>query len=203
MSPDTAKFYTFRMASDASPLEREHPTFVQELSTYVNESLPVGSKDEYLAFIAGITDIIGRHKEELDCATPLFDKEIQPIGTNELTIKTPWGGVSFKEVSVTGDHVEKLLVVRQATDPSGVLGFEYHHLKDEKLEVKEGLAIFISSDHTAEGWKEGNVTLTFARPGDTCTLHPESEHGVIALTNLVLLETSTCHLDASDLLFVF
>jgi hypothetical protein len=32
------------------------------------------------------------------------------------------------------------------------------------------------------------MTLTFAGPGDTCTLHPGNRHGIIAITNAVILE---------------
>ena len=198
-----AEVYTFRMAPDESELKKKYPDFVDELTSYVNASQPIGDKGTYLAFIQGITDIIGRHAKALTVPTPLYDKKLERIGKNELTFPTPWGGVAFKEVSVKNNHVEKFLVVEQAVKPSGVLGFEYHHKKDEKLQIMEGYAIFLSSDQTPEGLEQGHVTLMFAGPGSTCQLHPETKHGVIALTNLIILETSTCDLDREDLLFVF
>ncbi len=200
--PDT-EYYIFRMAPDGPDLKKIHPDFVDEFTRFVNASQPIGDREAYLTFIQGVTDIVARHAKELSIPTPLYDKELERIGNNELTFATPWGGVAFKEVSVKGNHVEKYLVVEQAVKPTDVLGFEYHHKKNERLRVEEGYAIFISSDLTPEGMEQGRVTLTFAGPGSTCELHPETKHGVIALTNLVLLETSTCDLDREDLLFVF
>lgn len=194
--------YSFRMNPGDPGLKQSHPGFVGELTAFVNGSAVVDSKERYLSLIGGITDIIAKYANELTMPTPLYDKELERIGKNELTFKTPWGGVAFKEVSVTNNHVEKLLVVEQARKPSGVLGFEYHHKKDEKLEIEEGYAIFISTGQPSETGEE-TVTLTFAQKGDTAVLHPGIKHGVIALTNLVIRETSTCDLDIEDLLFVF
>ncbi len=59
-------------------------------------------------------------------------------------------------------------------------------MKDEHLTVEEGYVLFVSSE--PEAWEQGNVTLTFAGPGDTCTLHPGNKHGIIAITNALVLE---------------
>lgn len=198
MSPET-RGYHFRIHESPSPLARKFPSFVRDLTLYVSDADPVTSKQTYRKFLRGITDLIQKHRRELATRTPLYEKERKPIGHNELTFATPWGGVSFKEVSVKKDHVEKLLIVEQAKNPDGVLGFEYHKLKDEHLEILEGYAVFIASHpiHTR------SVILTLAKPHDTVSLPPGVRHGVIPLTNLVIKETSTCDLDASDLLFVF
>src|SRR5436190_195373 len=102
-----ASEFTFRMNDQESPLAQKYPGFVGELTTYVNASAAVTNNDQYSAFLKGVTDLVVKHKKELTQATPMFDKEIRPVGSNELTIKTPWGGVSFKEVSVAKNHVEK------------------------------------------------------------------------------------------------
>ena len=195
--------YIFRIDPEEHQFKKTHPVFVDKLTQFINASKPIACKEDYVAFVGGITDIITQHARELAVSTPLYDKELERIGKNELTFATPWGGVAFKEVSIKRNHVEKYLVVEQAVKPTDVLGFEYHHKKDERLRVEEGYAIFIASDLSPEGLTQGRVTMMFAGQGSTCELHPETKHGVIALTNLVLLETSTCDLDREDLLFVF
>jgi hypothetical protein len=52
-----------------------------------------------------------------------------------------------------------------------------------------------------KGFIKGVVTLTLGKKGDTVTLHPGDEHGIIALTNCVIEEESTNYL--TDLTYIF
>jgi hypothetical protein len=189
--------YTFRMGAEQKTFTDVPATFMSELTAFVNSSPAIQDKTAYTQFCVGVTEIIAKHSSELSADTPIFDQRLTRIGRHEQTIHTDWGGVSFVEASESNDHVEKYLIVKQAVQPNWVLGFEYHNRKVEKLEVKEGYAIFMKSDEA------GNVSLTLAGPGDTCELPPPTPHGVIALTNTAILETSNYQLDADDLLFIF
>lgn len=171
--------------------------FVNEMTALVNYSEPVDNDETYTDFLGGITEIIKKYASQLTAETPIYHQRLPRIGHHEQTIATDWGGVFFREASEANDHVEKYLIVKQATDPSGVLGFEYHKKKVEKLRVEEGYALLMKADTS------GNVSLTFAGPGDTCELQPPTGHGIIPLTNTTILETSNYELDADDLLFIF
>jgi len=82
-----------------------------------------------------------------------------------------------------------------------ILSFEIHEEKYEKLKVLEGIVIMLYSNHKNPDWKEGKVSATISASGDTGDLSPFDEHGMIALTDCVVEETSTNHLD--DLIFIF
>lgn len=189
--------HSFRINSESivpSILPRQ---FVDEITIFVDSSKSVDNNETYTDFLGGITEIIKKYASELTADTPIFHQRLARIGRHEQTIATDWGGVFFLEASEAKDHVEKYLIVKQATDPFGVLGFEYHKKKVEKLQIEEGYALLMKADDS------GNVSLTFAGPGDTCELPPPTAHGIIPLTNTTILETSNYELDAADLLFVF
>ena len=178
------------MATDAkkTDIETHHPNFATEITTYINESLPIDSKKAYIEFLKSVTGIIGKHKNELVIPNPRFDEEMNLLENDELNLVIPaWGGVAPQKVDKKKGIREKYLIVLQATSPSGVLGDpEYHRLKDEHLVIEEGYVLLIGSK--SADWDKGNVTLTFAGPGDTCTLHPGNRHGIIAITNALILE---------------
>jgi hypothetical protein len=188
MAAETAK--TFRMAGDAikTQVELAHPGFATEITAFINDSLPINGKQEYTAFLAGVTAIIAEHSAELTVPNPLFERQMKLLENDELNLViSDWGGVMPQFVDMANERREKYLVIRQAVRPSGVLGDpEFHKLKDEHLEVKEGFVILVGAEPDA--WEAGDVTLRFAGPGDTCTLHPGNRHGIIALTNAVILE---------------
>lgn len=155
------------------------------------------SQEEYARIVSGMLSLIREHPMSID-GTELHSKEIGPIQKGvALTEKTLWGGVSLKNVDVAKDFIRKLLVVNGL----GVLGFEYHDLKLEKLKVLEGYPLVIFSNHSSKGWKEGKLSWKISAPGDRFTFLPSDEHGIIALTNSVIEETSTNHLD--DLRFIY
>jgi hypothetical protein len=190
--------YTFRINHEQSIPAALPRQFVAELTEKVNSSKPVDSDITYSKFMAGIAEVIQKYSSQLTADTPTYDKRLPRIGRHEQTISVPaWGGVFFRDASEPRDYVEKYLIVKQASDQFGVLGFEYHNRKIEKLKVEEGYAMFIKSD------EQDNVSLTFAGPGDTCELNPPTAHGIVPLTNTAVLETSNYELDADDLIYIF
>lgn len=189
--------FRFRINTEVAAPSALPKEFVNEIIGYVNSSVEVKSDETYTAFLGGITEFIKKYALQLTTETPIYDQRLPRIGRHEQTIKTGWGGVFFREASEANDHVEKYLIVKQAIDPSGVLGFEYHEKKIEKLRVEEGYALLMKAN------SPGNVSLTFAGPGDTCELQPPIAHGVIPLTNTTILEISNYELDADDLKFIF
>lgn len=200
MSPEVQHPYTFRMHEGESVFAKAYPEIAAEISAYVDASLPISDDDAYNAFVHGITDIIANHASELAIPTATFEKEMGPIQRqSEITKAVPWGGVSFQHVNVPENYIQKLLVIQQR----GILGFELHHKKHEALEVLDGYALIFASSHDMPGWQRGQVKLTFAGVGDSFVLPPEDEHGMIALTNCIVQETSDNELEAADLIFVF
>lgn len=154
------------------------------------------SQKRYASLIKGSLSLV--RKRNAKGAYPLFKKEIKPILKNlTLTEKTPWGGVSLKRVDVYKDYIQKLLVVRRF----GVLGFEYHKQKHEKLRILEGKCLVFYSNHRAKDWRKGKVSWKIGTKGDRFEFFPLDEHGMIALTDSVIEETSTNHLD--DLTYIY
>jgi mannose-6-phosphate isomerase-like protein (cupin superfamily) len=154
------------------------------------------TRTEYLTLMNKLASIA--KKSKINKTSPIYSREISPIKNGKpLTEKTNWGGVALKNVDVENDFVRKLLVVGKY----GRLGFEYHNVKHEHLTVLEGMCIVLYSNHKRSGWKKGGVTAKVASKGDKFDFLPGDEHGILALTNCVIEERSTNHLD--DLVFVF
>lgn len=112
-------------------------------------------------------------------------------GDNIIT--TPWGGV----VVELNDHpnVEKYLVVKSGAH----LAFEKHELKEEHLEVREGLGLLIYRKPDDVG-----LSVKFLESGVTCSFNPGQEHCIIALENLVVYERSTDPKGMDkDLIFIY
>ncbi len=189
--------YSFRISPE-QPVPPAMPReFVAEVTGFINSSKPVDSDQTYTDFLEGLTEIIGRYASQLTADTPIYQERLPRIGHHEQTIATGWGGVFFREASEANDHVEKYLIVKQATDPFWVLGFEYHKKKIENLRIEEGQVLLMKANDS------GSVSLTFAGPGESSEFNPPTAHGVIPLTNCTILETSNYELDAVDLLFIF
>lgn len=167
------------------------------LKSHLGSFKSIDNEKEYNLLLASIINLIKQNKSDSQ-KSPLLEKEIGPIQNSKpLTEKTPWGGVALKKVDVEKDYIRKLLVIKQF----GILGFEIHKYKVEKLRVLEGECLFIYSNHKAKVWKSGNVFIKHVIPGDRLVLLPGDEHGMIALTDCIVEETSTNHLD--DLIFLF
>jgi hypothetical protein len=155
------------------------------------------SEREYREVMKRLISVV-RNQKQTSKGSPLHSTEIAPIRRGKpLTERTHWGGVSMKEVDVENDYIRKLLVVNRL----GVLGFEYHRMKQENLRVLEGSCLVVYSNHNAPEWKRGRLSWKIAAPGDRFQFLPYDEHGILALTNCVIEETSTNHLD--DLVFVY
>jgi len=189
--------YKFRINAETPIPARLPQQFTDEIARFVDSSKPADSDETYTDFLTGITEIIKNYALQLTADTPIFQQRLARIGRHEQTIATNWGGVFFREASEAKNHVEKYLIVKQAIDPSGVLGFEYHKRKKEKLQIEEGYVLLMQVD------TPGSIALTYAGQGKTCELQPPVGHGIIPLTNATILETSNYELDADDLLFIF
>jgi hypothetical protein len=71
----------------------------------------------------------------------LFAKELKEA-TRQYPLRAYYMGRStFKQVDVEKDYIKKLLVIKQY----GILGFEVHKQKLEKLRVLEGICLLIAS----------------------------------------------------------
>lgn len=173
--------------------------FLQNGEKMISEQDPIADVETYNSFIANLVSMMkAAQVKNASLPSPLFDQEIGPIHAKKpLTEPVIWGGVVLKKVDVEKDFIQKLLVV----DQWGILGFEIHEKKLENLRVLEGLCLVLCSNHAAAGYQDGHVTVQLASIDDTFCFEPNDEHGVIALTNCVIEETSTNHLD--DLVYIF
>lgn len=156
------------------------------------------SNKEYSAVVKEITSFIKDIRVSSSVKYPFYEKEIVGIlKESPLTEKIEWGGVTLKKVDVEKDYIKKLLVIGK----NGVLGFEIHRLKHERLKILEGVCLVWYSNHNASDWEKGKVAVKIAIPGDRFEFLPNDEHGIITITKCVIEETSTNHLD--DLVCIF
>ena len=155
------------------------------------------SKSDYQEFLENIIKALKQTSRKTK-KTSIFPKEIIPIENNKpLTEKTSWGGACLKNVDVEKDFIRKLLVIRK----HGILGFEIHRKKLEKLQILGGECFVLYSNHKSKNWQKGKISLTYAAPNDRFEFSPMDEHGIVAITDCVIEETSTNHLD--DLTYIF
>lgn len=160
--------------------------FLQKLHELLANTKPIANETAYNHLLQHIITLAKTYPEN-KTQGPLFQKEIkEAIRPYPLSEPTVWGGVVLKHIDVEKNSIRKLLIIKQY----GILGFERHKKKIEKLNVLEGACILITAH-----------SLTLATIGDKITLHPGDEHGIIALTNCVIEEKSTNHLD--DLTYIF
>ncbi|KKR50188.1 MAG: hypothetical protein UU81_C0013G0010 [Microgenomates group bacterium GW2011_GWC1_41_8] len=171
--------------------------FAKELYSYIEKKPSFYDQATYDIFIGTLHAMI-RDFRNTSHDNSLFEKELFDINRNApLAKSTEWGGITYKYVDVERNKIKKMLVVKKG----GTLGFEYHDFKRESLEVKEGVCIYLGSVHKSKGWSQGKITLNIAVPGDSTDLAPYDEHGLLAVTNCVVLESSTYHLE--DLKYIF
>lgn len=183
--------YTFRLTT------RPSVPFLKALKTLLENTGAIRSEQAYnhlLTQIIRLAKAYPMHKTQ----GSLFAKELKEGTRNyPLSEPTPWGGVALKQINVDKDFVRKLLVIKQY----GILGFEIHKQKLEKLKILEGVCLFIASGHEKKGFTKGIVSIALGRKDDKVILRPGDEHGIIALTNCVIEEVSTNHL--TDLVYIF
>ncbi len=179
-------------------LSQNNGQVLKELTNYINKSKHISTTSQYNNTIKKIVSIVKNIKILPSLKFSLYNKEIVSISKSApLTEKTAWGGVSLKNVDVEKDYIRKFLVIAK----HGVLGFEIHKLKHERLKILEGVSIVLYSNHGSRNWKQGKITVKLGVPGDKFKFLPNDEHGIIALTNSVIEEKSTNHLD--DLVYIF
>lgn len=171
-------------------------TNIKELKKELS-GLQIKNTAEYNLILRKIITIMKRYK--LPKVNNLIHKrEIKEIFRSApLSEKTVWGGVTLKKVDVEKDFIQKLLVVNKL----GILGFEIHNFKHEKLRILEGVCLVLYSNHHHNDWKKGRVSIKLGFINDKFEFYPKDEHGIIALTDCVIEETSTNHLD--DLVYIF
>mgnify|MGYP003394581548 CR=1 FL=1 len=189
--------YYFDVESFAKNASIFPAPLAKSIKEIISSSQKFETKSDYQKFLNQIISAVKENSPK-GISTPLFNKEILPINKETpLTEKVIWGGVSLKNVDVDKDFIQKLLVVQKY----GILGFEIHKQKLEKLRVLEGKCIVLYSNHNTSGWEKGKITIKAAQRGNTFEFQPNDEHGIIAISNCVIEETSTNHLD--DLTFIF
>lgn len=199
------KQYTFRYQDSSQPVSEHYHQVISTIKEYLHNTSAISTETAYQSLLSGLDAVIMPYTQSFQTETSLFDYQMGLIESNRSqTFPTPWGGVSHTFIDVDGlyekdinKRVKKYLVIKQR----GILGFEIHKEKYEHLEVTEGACLFIYSNHKHKDWKEGEIFLTLAEKGATATLLPGDEHGMIALINCVVQETSSYHLD--DLIFLF
>ncbi|HET9946596.1 MAG TPA: hypothetical protein VFQ63_00895 [Patescibacteria group bacterium] len=126
----------------------------------------------------------------------LFKAELTSIQKGKpLTEPTAWGGVTLKKVDVEKDYIQKLLIIKKKS----VLGFEIHKEKHEHLTVIEGFCIVFFINHDKKS--PTKILVQLAGPKDEFIFKPNDEHGILTLSNCIIKETSTNHLD--DLVYIF
>ncbi len=171
--------------------------FEKSISEYIRETGPIETEEQYNAIIKNLV-YISKKFGFLSKNSQLYEKEIVGIGKRApLTEKTAWGGVSLRKVDVDENYIRKLLVIGKF----GVLGFEIHKLKHERLKILEGLCMVLYSNHAEKNWKPGEISIRIGAEGDKFEFLPGDEHGIVALTSSVIEEQSTNHLD--DLTYIF
>ncbi len=172
-------------------------SFEKSLLSYIRSIKSIKTTQNYRNVIKKLLFIMkGAKYPPLKLKT--YEKELDLIKENiPLSEKTIWGGVTLKKVDVGKDYIQKLLVI----NAYGLLGFEIHKLKHEKLKILEGVCFVLYSNHAKPKWKKGSITIRLATANDRFDFLPNDEHGIIALTNSVIEEISTNHL--ADLTYIF
>jgi hypothetical protein len=172
-------------------------TNLTNIKNYLSNST-FDSQESYDKFVTGLMELVSQSNIGNSLTKKVFNFELKQIEKKTPLIeKTPWGLVSIQKVIVPENHIEKYLVVKK----DGVLGFEFHERKHEKLDIKEGIAMIIYADRDASGYEEGQLMAHIGTAGSVYEFMPYDEHGMVALIDSVILETSTNDLD--DLIFIF
>lgn len=168
------------------------------ISKVVKAPGKISTKDDYQKLLENILSQTKMHPPKSANTSKTFKDELSQISKGKpLTEKTLWGGVALKKVDVSKNFIQKLLVIKN----HGILGFEIHKYKLEKLKILEGTCLFLYSNHESRNWRKGKVRIDKASVGDKFEFKPGDEHGIITLSDCIIEETSTNHLD--DLIYIF
>ena len=135
--------------------------------------------------------------QTISCAaSALFKQELTLIQKKKpLTESTIWGGVTLKKIDTAKDFIQKHLIIKN----NSVLGFEIHKKKHEHLQILQGYCFVFWINH--HGKPNRTISVQLAGPKDEFTFEPKDEHGILSLSNCIIEETSTNHLD--DLVYIF
>ncbi len=106
-------------------------------------------------------------------------------------VSKPWGGEEI--FAETEDYVGKILTVRAGE----VLSLQYHETKDETMRVLQGECHLHLGEIGAARKEstEADLEVLVLAPGDICRIPPRTIHRLAALTDTIMLEVSTPHLD--------
>ena len=171
--------------------------FLRKLSKIVSNGKKIETKDAYQRFLKSLISEIKQNPPASKTSKNFKNELLQIAKAKPLTEKTPWGGVALKKVDVAKNFIQKLLVIKNY----GILGFEIHKNKLEKLQVLEGFCLVLFSNHNSKDWQRGKVIVKLAKAADKFEFLPGDEHGIIALSDCIIEETSTNHLE--DLIYIF
>lgn len=151
------------------------------------------NQEAYRAYCHGVVAAY-RATNTTEPLTPTFGSHLNAIHQGgEMVIKTGWGGVDIR--NHTHPKVEKFLVVQAGQ----FLAFEKHDEKIETLYGEEGLGILVYRPQESTSLK-----AEFIKPGWSITLSPGQEHTIIALSDLLVLESSIDPKGMDqDLIFLF
>ena len=98
-------------------------------------------------------------------------------------VKKPWGQEEI--FAETNDYLGKLIYI----NAEECLSLQYHEMKEETLRVLEGRVLFQT------GAREDDLEDTELKAGDVFHIPPGLRHRMQAITDCVLLEVSTAHID--------
>lgn len=99
----------------------------------------------------------------------------------------PWGSETLW--AHTEHYVGKILKVHCGE----ALSIQYHNFKDETMYVLEGTAYI--NFYKLEDGRPVRIKQYIAKDGDSVHIPPTQIHNVEAITDVVILEASTNHLD--------
>lgn len=152
-------------------------------------------------------DLIKRYKSNFTGAFTTgqqFKKRLQNIQNSQgHIIQTDWGGVDI--VSYEHPNVDKFLVVESGK----FLAFEKHEQKVETLLGDEGVGVLIfrplpGEDIDLLDTAQPALKAEIIEPGWTKTLQPGQEHTIVALSDLLIRETSLDYKGMDqDLIFIY
>lgn len=115
------------------------------------------------------------------------DMLAEPSMQSVTIIEKPWGSETIW--AHTKHYVGKILKVHCGE----ALSIQYHHYKDETMYVLDGTA-FINFYKLEDGLPVV-IKKHIVKDGDSVHIPPTQIHNVEAITDVVILEASTNHLD--------
>jgi mannose-6-phosphate isomerase-like protein (cupin superfamily) len=99
----------------------------------------------------------------------------------------PWGSETLW--AQTEQYVGKILKVHSGE----ALSIQYHNFKDETMYVLEGVGCI--NFYSLEDGRPTLLKKQLVKDGDSVHIPPTQIHNVEAITDMVILEASTNHLD--------